>query len=245
MLTTFVIALREGLEASLIVGIIAAFLRRQGRTRRAALDVAGRRRSPSRSASPSPSCCGSSTTSCPSAQQEGLETDRGARRGRDGHLHDRLDDRARPRPQGPAAGAGRRRAGPGLGDGARRDGLPRRAARGLRDLGLPARRLQRRDRPGGRRASASCSASSPPSRSASAIYRGGVRINLSRFFRVTGVVLVLVAAGLVASSLHTAAEAGWVDGGQAQALDLSASSARARSGSRCSPACSASSPSRR
>ena len=32
MLTTFVIALREGLEASLIVGIIAAFLRRSGRT---------------------------------------------------------------------------------------------------------------------------------------------------------------------------------------------------------------------
>ena len=31
MLTTFVIALREGLEASLIVGIIAAFLKRQGR----------------------------------------------------------------------------------------------------------------------------------------------------------------------------------------------------------------------
>jgi iron uptake system component EfeO len=31
-----------------------------------------------------------------------------------------------------------------------------------------------------------------------------------------------VAAGLVASSLHTAAEAGWVVGGQAQALDLSA-----------------------
>jgi high-affinity iron transporter len=31
VLTTFVIALREGLEASLIVGIVAAFLRQQGR----------------------------------------------------------------------------------------------------------------------------------------------------------------------------------------------------------------------
>ncbi|HEX5900356.1 MAG TPA: iron uptake system protein EfeO [Solirubrobacteraceae bacterium] len=54
------------------------------------------------------------------------------------------------------------------------------------------------------------------------LYRGGLRLNLSRFFRATGAVLVLVAAGLVASSLHTAAEAGWVVGGQAQALDLSA-----------------------
>jgi high-affinity iron transporter len=54
------------------------------------------------------------------------------------------------------------------------------------------------------------------------IYRGGVRLNLSRFFRATGVVLVLVAAGLVASALRTGAEAGWVTGGQTQALDLSA-----------------------
>jgi high-affinity iron transporter len=32
MFPTFVIGLREGLEASLIVGIVAAFLRQQGRT---------------------------------------------------------------------------------------------------------------------------------------------------------------------------------------------------------------------
>lgn len=53
------------------------------------------------------------------------------------------------------------------------------------------------------------------------IYRGGVRLNLARFFRITGVVLVLVAAGLVMTVLHTAHEAGWVDFGQSQALNLS------------------------
>jgi high-affinity iron transporter len=53
------------------------------------------------------------------------------------------------------------------------------------------------------------------------IYRGGVRLNLSRFFRATGVVLVLVAAGLVASALHTAHEAGWLNGLQGQVFDAS------------------------
>src|SRR5215216_3266183 len=53
-----------------------------------------------------------------------------------------------------------------------------------------------------------------------AIYRGGVRINLSRFFRITGFVLVLVAAGLLATSVHTAHEAGWITGMQGQAVDL-------------------------
>lgn len=53
------------------------------------------------------------------------------------------------------------------------------------------------------------------------IYRGGVHIDLGRFFRVTGIVLVVIAAGLVMTALHTANEAGWISFGQAQALDLS------------------------
>jgi high-affinity iron transporter len=54
-----------------------------------------------------------------------------------------------------------------------------------------------------------------------ALYRGGVRINLSRFFRFTGLILVLVAAGLFATSIHTAHEAGWFNDLQSQAIDLS------------------------
>jgi high-affinity iron transporter len=53
------------------------------------------------------------------------------------------------------------------------------------------------------------------------IYRGGVRIDLGKFFRVTGVVLVFVAAGLFASGIHAAHEAGFVNVLQSQAIDLS------------------------
>jgi high-affinity iron transporter len=52
------------------------------------------------------------------------------------------------------------------------------------------------------------------------IYRGGVRINLSRFFRATGLVLVVVAAGLVMTAFHTGHEAGWVNVGQQSTVDL-------------------------
>lgn len=55
-----------------------------------------------------------------------------------------------------------------------------------------------------------------------AIYRGGVRIDLGRFFRFTGAVLVVVAAGLLASAVHSAHEAGWWHLLLGQAADLSA-----------------------
>jgi iron uptake system component EfeO len=53
------------------------------------------------------------------------------------------------------------------------------------------------------------------------VYRGAIRLNMARFFRLTGIVLALVAAGLVSMAFHTAHEAGWVTFGQDQALDLS------------------------
>jgi high-affinity iron transporter len=54
-----------------------------------------------------------------------------------------------------------------------------------------------------------------------ALYRGGVRINLSRFFRVTGFILVLVAAGLLATAVHGFSEAGVVTALRQPAFDLS------------------------
>jgi high-affinity iron transporter len=53
------------------------------------------------------------------------------------------------------------------------------------------------------------------------LYFGSLKLNLGRFFRITGVFLVFIAAGLVMSSLRTAHEAGWVTIGQQRVLDLS------------------------
>jgi high-affinity iron transporter len=53
------------------------------------------------------------------------------------------------------------------------------------------------------------------------LYRGGLRLNLERFFRITAALLVVVAAGLVLSAIHTAHEAGWFNSFQETAVSLS------------------------
>ncbi|PWJ24580.1 high-affinity iron transporter [Branchiibius hedensis] len=52
------------------------------------------------------------------------------------------------------------------------------------------------------------------------LYTGGVKLNLAKFFKYTSVFLVLVAAGLLVSALRTAHEAGWLNAGQQRTLDL-------------------------
>ncbi len=54
------------------------------------------------------------------------------------------------------------------------------------------------------------------------LYRGGIRMNLRSFFRVTGLILIVVAAGLFAYSLHELQEAGWLPFLETHAFDLSA-----------------------
>jgi high-affinity iron transporter len=55
------------------------------------------------------------------------------------------------------------------------------------------------------------------------LYRGGIRMNLRSFFRVTGLLLIVVAAGLFAFALHELQEAGWLPVLESHAFDISAS----------------------
>ncbi|MGN6608305.1 MAG: iron uptake transporter permease EfeU, partial [Jatrophihabitans sp.] len=219
MLPTFVIGIREGLEAALIVGIIAAFLRKQGRPDLLRWVAAG---------------VGAAVLLCvavgvglevasrelPQRQQEGLETVIGAvavvtvtfmvvwmrrhSRGLKGQLETMAAD---------SLGAG------------------------ARAMVLMAFLAVVRE---GFETVVFLIAAFDQSTSGAAggvgavlgllvaialgvgIYRGGVRLDLSKFFRATGLVLVLVAAGLVVSTLHTAHEAGWLTVGQGRTVDLSA-----------------------
>ncbi len=55
------------------------------------------------------------------------------------------------------------------------------------------------------------------------LYRGGIRMDLRTFFRVTGMVVVVVAAGLFAAGLHELQEAGWLPFLTGTAFDVSSS----------------------
>ena len=86
--------------------------------------------------------------------------------------------------------------------------------------------------------SAPCSASPLAVVLGYGIYKGGVHINLSRFFRITGIVLVVIAAGLVMTAVHTANEAGWLNFGQTPGASTSPGwSGQAPRSRRSSPGC--------
>ena len=219
MLPTFVIGLREGVEASLIVGIVAAFLRQQGRNDALRLMWIG-------VAAAVALCTGIAVglqildRELPQTQQEGLETIvasvavvmvtfmilwmRRHARGLAAELREN------------AAGA-----------------LARGSAWAL--VGMAFFAVVREGIETAVFLLAAFQASGDAT-SASlgavlgilcavvvgwGIYSGGFRLNLSRFFKYTGAALVLVAAGLVMSAIHTAHEAGWLNSLQASTVDLS------------------------
>jgi high-affinity iron transporter len=218
MLPTFVIGLREGLEASLIVGIVAAFLKQRGRADLLRWVFAG--------VAAAISLCVAVgvaleivSRDLPQRQQEGLETVIGAvavamvtymvvwMRRNSRNLKGQLEGAA-----GAALAAG---SGTALVLMAFLAVL----REGLETVGFLLAAFNESDN-----ASAAGSGASLGIVVSVAlgylIYRGGVRLNLSKFFRVTGLVLVLVAGGLFVSAFHTAHEAGWLNAGQQSTFDL-------------------------
>jgi high-affinity iron transporter len=218
MLPSFVIGLREGLEAALIVGIVAAFLVRQGRRdalRQVWFGVAGA----------VALCLGLGLVldllerSLPQREQEALETVIGLvavalvtwmilwMRRHARSLKSGLES---------AAGAA-------LARGSTRALVVMAFLAVLREGLETAVFLLATFQASLDRVSASAGAVLGIAAAALlgyALYRGGTRINLQRFFTLTSVVLVVVAAGLLMTAAHTAHEAGWVNVGQATALDL-------------------------
>jgi len=55
-----------------------------------------------------------------------------------------------------------------------------------------------------------------------AFFKSAIKINLSSFFRVTGVMLTLVSAGVLAAGIHEFQEIGWLPGAQSIWINLSA-----------------------
>jgi high-affinity iron transporter len=219
VLPTFVIGLREGLEAALIVGIIAAFLGQQGRRDALRQVWIG-------TAAAVAICVGIAivlqviSSNLPQQRQEALETVVGAlavcmvtymivfmRR----HARDLKGDL-----EGAAASA--------LASGSSRALVAMAFLAVLREGFETAVFLLATFHASGDATTSWAGAVIGILLAAAVgygIYRGGVRLNLARFFRITGLVLVVVAAGLVMTAFRTASEAGWLTIGQAQAMDLS------------------------
>lgn len=219
MLPTFVIGLREGLEAALIVGIIAAFLGQQGRKDALRQVWIG-------TATAVAICIGVAiafqaiSSDLPQRQQEGLETVVGAlaicmvtymvvfmRK----HARSMKKDL-----QGAAASA--------LAQGSSRALVMMAFLAVLREGFETAVFLLATFHASGDASTSWLGAVLGIVLAAAigyGIYKGGVKLNMARFFRVTGLVLVVVAAGLVMTAFHTAYEAGWLTAGQTQAFDLS------------------------
>ncbi len=219
MLPTFVIGLREGLEAALIVGIIAAFLGQQGRKDALRQVWIG-------TAAAVAICIGVAialqviSSDLPQRQQEGLETVVGAlaicmvtymivfmRK----HARSMKKDL-----QGAAASA--------LAEGSSRALVLMAFLAVLREGFETAVFLLATFHASGDATTSWLGAVLGIVLAAAigyGIYKGGVKLNLARFFQVTGLVLVVVAAGLVMTAFHTAYEAGWLTAGQTQAFDLS------------------------
>jgi high-affinity iron transporter len=222
MLPTFVIGLREGLEAALIVGIIAAFLRKQGRLDLLRWVYAG-------VATAIALCVAVGVAlrvlshDLPQRQQEGLETVVGVLAvGMVTYMVIWMRRHSRDLK--------------GALEGATADALSGGSDRAGRALVVMAFLAVLRE--GFETVVFLLAAFNETGSGASpvagailgilvaiglgwGIYRGGVRLNLTKFFRATGLVLVLVAAGLVMTALHTAHEAGWLNLGQRQTFDLS------------------------
>jgi high-affinity iron transporter len=57
---------------------------------------------------------------------------------------------------------------------------------------------------------------------AALLYRGAIRMNLRSFFRLTGLILIVVAAGLFANGIHELQEAGWFPFLERTAFDFTA-----------------------
>lgn len=224
MLPTFVIGLREGLEAALIVGIIAAFLRKQDRRDLLRWMFVG--------VGVAVLLCVAAGTALdvyskdlPQRQQEGLETVIGVlavamvtymvvwmkRHSRE--LKGQLESMASHAMDPDAAGSGAARA------------MVLMAFLAVLREGIETVvfLIAVFNQPGGSSTAAGFGAVLGILLAVVlgyGIYRGGVRINLSKFFRATGFVLVLVAAGLVVNALHTAHEAGWLTAGQGSTFDM-------------------------